>query len=328
MSDSDFSSDFRADVSGDPEGQPGTEEESPPSDDDSPSRGSLPYDPEEPIRILFRGHAESYDQSFVVALHVEFRDDCVFLEDLSALVGSDRSVLDRVDAEAPFSSVIRNITQAINRLSSSKRKDAQNFRNKLERVLHEPEKLEELTEPLRQNRNKDFHDSLHEFLLSEMFPGSELRTGARVLSVEGTDYEDQAQKGEDAGTGDDQSDGIVAEGEKSSSDDSPNMLELRPEYDPMDGVSLCQLRPGDKFNVRVVGDSLYDLKAEYLDGEDPAGADQSKIMNAELEDVRDAPLKSVKTFALRPPTSFAGCSCRRFLQGYGNGSLTSLICSN
>lgn len=257
-------------------------------------------------RVVVRGRAESYEQYFVVAFQVGFHDDRVELEDLSALAGSDRSILERIDAEESYSKLTGDITTTLNRLSDSRKKDSKNFHSKFERIIREPEKLENLSEPLRDGRLNDFHRKLHEFLLSDIFPGTELRTGSRVLSDGQSEDspEKEESSGEEATPSD--ADSIVEEAEQPAEDESPKMLEVRPEYDPMDGVCLRELEPSDRVDVRVVGDSLYDLKDEYIDGENAREADRSKIMNAELVEVRDAPLKSVKTFVMKLSTDARG----------------------
>lgn len=248
-------------------------------------------------RVVVRGEAESYDQYFLVAFQVVFQDDRVALEDVSSLSGSEMSILERVDAEGSYADLIRDMTDTINSLSDSRKKDSQNFRSKFERVVREPEKLENLTEPLRDGRLEDFHRTLHEFLLSEIFPGTELRTGSRVLSEQESTSSSENTSAESDPDGTDV-ESLVEDSETAKEDDSPKTLELRPEYDPMDGVSLRELEPGDRFDVRVVGNSLYDLRDQYIEGDDPREATQSKIINAKLLNVDDAPLKSVRTFVV------------------------------
>lgn len=279
------------------------EQESPPEEpgDSEPNSFTInapdTYRGGDKVRVVVRGFAESYDQYFVVAFQVSFHEERVEIEDLSALAGSERSLLERVDAEESYPKVTQEITTSVSRLSDSKRKDSKNFRNKFERIIRQPEQLEGLMEPLREDGEEDFEETLHDFLLGEMFPGTELRIGVRVLSVGETDY---GETNGDRPSGNVETpETIVEDTDPEQSDSSPPMLDLRPEYDAFDGVSLESLRPGDKFDVRVVGDSLHDLQNKYLDGEDPGDADESKILNAELKEVRNAPSKSVKTFVVR-----------------------------
>lgn len=296
MSDSDLSSDFRADVPesdpGDAGDEPNPGEAPPEPETDTPSGTNLPYDPEEPIRVLFRGHAESYDQSFLVVVDVRRDDSAVVFDELHVLSTRERERLRNVALDLREGEFAEQFSDLINELDETDTKDSANLRNKLERVLRQSGTMESLTEPLFEGDPEEFESTLREFLLNEIFPGSQLELTVRLAPAEdGSEPEAESVESDSTEEDDDE--------EEEDDQESEKLLPVSPEVDPIDGVRLRDLRIGDSFDVRVVGHSVRDLRPEYVEGQESAADDQSKLFNAKLVGTEDVPVEGTRKYIVR-----------------------------
>jgi hypothetical protein len=167
--------------------------------------------------------------------------------------------------------------------------------NKLKGLLAQTSNLTNLLSPLSEDETDEFRENFTDFLIDEVFPGSQINLHARVVTPEKRDEPSESASSED----DRDEDQVEADEEdEEGTDDSLKLLKVSPELDPLDGFALSDLRAGDAFDVRVVGESVRDLRKQYVDG-DPEEAERSKIFNATLVRVQDVSLGGVKKYIVQ-----------------------------
>jgi hypothetical protein len=254
------------------------------------------YDPKEPVRIFARGYADSYDEWILVVLDVEPNSDEPDLRNLEALSASspDRFTDLVYDGSRDFDQGILNLR---NSLDQSELKDSTNFENKMEGLLAQTSTLDNVVSPLFEENLEEFRQGFTDFLIGEVFPGSQLDLHVRAISLEDREEEQETAPSQDS------TEQVTREIEKQEEDegedeDSLQLLRVSPELDPLDGFALSDLRVGDFFDVRVVGASVRDLRNRYVKG-NPQEAKQSKIFNAQLVRIQDISLEGVKKYIVQ-----------------------------
>ena len=291
MSDPDFSADLEG-ISPSPSDDNSSDEDVDPLEKlefDEPED----YTPDESYRIFVRGYAESYDEWFLIVLDAEPDSDEPELQNLDGFSAQDpeRFTGLEFDASPEFDQRLLNLRDSLNQ---TERKDSKNFENKLNGLLAQTSTLDNLLSPLAEKRMDAFREGFTDFLIDEVFPGSQLNLHARVVTPEQeepseSDSPEIDREGDEDETGEEDED---------ETDDSLKLFKVSPELDPIDGFALSDLREGDAFDVRVVGESVRDLREQYVDG-DPEEADRSKIFNATLVRVQDVSLDGVKKYIVQ-----------------------------
>jgi hypothetical protein len=287
--------------------EPIEEVEGPPEEDDSSDSedysipGDDQYSAGDPAHVILKGHAESYDQYFLVVFYFVLEDEFVQLENVTAISSEENDIFKKIDDGKEPTELNLRINEVIDTLPENKVKDSHNFRNKLERNLKQNDTIEELYEPLDLGDVEEFRSLFTDILRDQIFPGSKLDVGLKVVSPE-QGAQDVSEVAEQA------VEELEEEPEEAppEEDESPETLMVSPEYDPVDGVRLEYLTRGSSFYVRVTGPSVSRLKETFVDGDDPEEAKQSKPLSAELLEVTEAPMKESDRFTVQLGSNLLG----------------------
>lgn len=271
-----------------------------PETDDEDSVGQLEfqntgnYDPKEPFRVFVRGHAESYDEWFLVVLELDPTPESPELSNLEVLSAQkpDHFTNLGLDNTGDFGQWILSLRNSLNQ---TELKDSTNLENKLDGLLSQSSTLGDLLSPLTEEDVESFRDEFIDFLIGEVFPGSQLDLYIYVepMELEEEGSTDSSPESKDAGEQKDDD-----SGESNDQEDSPKLLAISPEVRPTGGIPLADLQEGDAFDVRVVGDSARDLRSRFIDG-NPEEAEESKIFNARLVRIQDVGIEDVKKYIVQ-----------------------------
>lgn len=260
------------------------------------------YTPDEPSRIFIRGYADSYDEWFLVVVDAEPAPEKPELLKLYAFSAQDPERFTGLDFDGSeqFEERLLDLRES---LDQTERKDSKNLENKLTGLLSQTNNLNNLLTPLSEQRNDDFRQEIRDFLIDEVFPGSQLNLDVRVVSIEKSEESSEPvppedEKDEEDDQIDEEEKKEDEEDEEEEDEDSLKLFKISPELDPIDGFALSDLRVGDAFDVRVIGESVRDLRDKYVDG-DAEDAERSRIFNATLVRVQDVSLEGVKKYIVQ-----------------------------
>ncbi|MFB6344769.1 MAG: hypothetical protein ABEK50_03220 [bacterium] len=246
------------------------------TDSDSPDENlTWAYETGRPAAIVLAGEAAEYDRHFLLFCIVNPARDTATLDQIEGLAEEEKRLTERIDLNQHPNDVHNQILKASSNATATQQKDSKNFINKCRQTINQQETLSTLGEALSKGETEVVEDLFTDLFRNEIFPGSDLDLNTKIGSnMDGdTIEEDPEQTAE-----------TDEEPEEETQDDNePLILDIIPEVNPSTGVPLKELKPGTEIEIRVVGDSVDELRDQFqVNDESEEGRRKSKPLYTKL----------------------------------------------
>lgn len=250
------------------------------------------YEPGHRTAICLAGEATGYDRQFVLFAEVVLADESISIDDLNGITDESGRFTGRIDLEQPPYDVKEKLIETISGAPPTELKDSKNFVNKCQQILNQRETLSDLGELLYDEDLEGVKSFLLDKFQSEIFPGSELDLTIKIgsnLTPETTD-----EPGPDGESVPDAEEEQIDEEET-----GPMFLDVIPEVNPSHGVPLHELSEGTEIEVRVVGDSVSELREQFRCDDETSHEPKSKPLYSKLIDLESSGNSSESRFVVK-----------------------------
>lgn len=234
------------------------------------------YEPGRKTAILLAGEAPDYERKFVILAEVILADGSASIEEINGITDENGRFTEGIDLNQPPYDVKGELLETISDAPPTELKDTKNFINKCQQTLNHRETLSDLGDLLHDDDLEGLKSFLWDQFKDEIFPGSELDLTIKIGSNLSPKITDEPERNVDT-----DSDSEVEEAEE---DSGPLFLDVVPEVNPSSGVPLRELGEDKEIEVRVVGDSVNELRDQFRSSED-SGEPKSKPLYAKLMEV-------------------------------------------
>ncbi|MFB6356818.1 MAG: hypothetical protein ABEJ65_09915 [bacterium] len=200
------------------------------------------YSPGTRLGIFFRGDPDSYEVSFCGWISVQLQETREEIKVLDVVAREESEPLYNIDPREEGIEVRSAYLDMSSKLDDeSTVKDSRSIREKLNKITCSGIFFSELCEELRQSNSVKFSEQLSDRLKEALFPGSPVDLEIYLYDIQ----EDTEQS------------------EAESKDDS--FIEVIPHIKATGGTYLRNVREGELFLVRIVGETVKKIKDEFVE---------------------------------------------------------------
>lgn len=230
------------------------------------------FQPGNRTAVCLAGEADAYDQCFILFMELSLSSDAADLEEIHGVVDSDGQFTDEIDLDQSPYRVKQQLLKVMSGVDPSQLKDSKNLVNKCKQTINQRDNLSEIGEGLQQDDAEGVESFFKDLLDNEIYPGSNINLTVKIGS--NLDPEPTTPEPDEP-----DEDGEEPEPE----DEGPMFLEVVPEVNPARGVPLRELNSGDEIEVRVIGDSVRQLRDQFRSPDEEEGQQlQSKPLYSKL----------------------------------------------
>jgi hypothetical protein len=204
--------------------------------------------------VVMRGYPDQYDLNYLALLRLDPWPGSEEVVDMVCLASSNREFIEEIDVDQPAEALYQQLKdRRIELQLDGSGVDNQVIRDKYRSLFLDAQFATDLYDCLRENDLDEAKELLRSGAREALFPGSDVEQHidiARWTSAQPPSTDSDSEDLEDFSV---------------DGDGDSRMLSVSPKVRPFLGTEIGSLRPGDVFEVRVIGESATRLRTEFLD---------------------------------------------------------------
>lgn len=234
------------------------------------------------VGVVVRGSPSGYNLHFVLLIRLQPGNESEILREIFPLGTKNWNVIEQIDISNPPSELKFAFREARQRMRDhSSSLDNELIRQKFKNLFTSVLRGDELVRRIQNDSREDVHEFLKRRIQEECFPGTNTR-----LEVKLHKWDEESVSEADSSNSQESSENSLSSPIEDFEDNTnKRILTVNPRVKAIRGREIGRLRPGDIFEVRVVGESVTLLKSNYREEDstnDKEGSRYSKPIRAKL----------------------------------------------